>query len=61
MVGMSDVIALLMALYAKTYIPVYYGPNFVTSFARLSPYRDIVLKCLCDALNFEGSYQYTAP
>lgn len=60
-IGMSDVTALLMALYAKTGIPVYYGPNFITSFARLSPYRDTALKCLCDVLNFEASYQYTAP
>ena len=29
-VGMSDVTALLLALYAKTGIPTYYGTNFVT-------------------------------
>ncbi len=60
-VGMSDVTALLLALYAKTGVPVYYGTNFVTSYARLSPYRAIALKCLCDVLNFEKSYQYEAP
>lgn len=59
-VGMSDVTTLL-ALYAKTGIPTYYGSNFVTSYARLSPYRDIALKCLCDVLNFQKSYQYEAP
>ena len=60
-VGMSDVTALLMALYAKTNNPVYYGSNFVTSYARLSPYRDIALKSLCDVLSFEGSYEYAFP
>lgn len=60
-VGMSDVTVLLMALYAKTNIPTYYGSNFVTSYARLSPYRDIALKSLCDVLNFENSYEYTFP
>ena len=60
-VGMSDVTALLMALYAKTGVSVYYGTNFVTSYARLGPYRDIALKCLCDVLNFKDSYEYSAP
>ena len=60
-VGMSDVTALLMALYAKTGVPTYYGPNFVTSYARLSPYRDIALKSLCDVLDFEERYEYIFP
>ncbi|MBQ8965495.1 S66 peptidase family protein [Ruminococcus sp.] len=60
-VGMSDVTSLLLALYAKTGIPDYYGTNFVTSYARLSPYRDIALKCFCDVLNFEESYTYQPP
>ena len=60
-IGMSNVTALHMALYAKTGIPTYYGPNFVTSYARLSPYRDIALKSLCDVLNFDNSYDYSAP
>lgn len=60
-IGMSNVTALHMALYAKTGIPTYYGSNFVTSYARLSPYRDIALKSLCDVLNFDNSYDYSAP
>ncbi len=60
-VGMSDVTALLMAVYAKTNIPVYYGTNFVTSYSRLSPYRDIALQCFLDVVNFEGSYEYSSP
>ncbi len=60
-IGMSDVTALLMAVFAKTHIPVYYGTNFVTSYARLSPYRDIAFQCLCDVVNFEENYEYSAP
>ena len=60
-VGMSDVTVLLLALYAKTNKPVYYGPNFVTSFARLSPYREIAFNSLCDVLCFEDSYEYAFP
>lgn len=60
-IGMSDVTALLMALYSKTGVPTYYGSNFVTSYARLSPYREIALGCLCDVLGFEKSYKYCAP
>lgn len=59
-VGMSDVTALLMALYAKTDIPVYYGTNFI-GYSRLSPYRDIALQSLCGVLDLEGSYEYTFP
>ena len=60
-VGMSDVTALLMALYAKTNIPVYYGSNFITSYARLSPYHDIAFRSLCDVLSYDGGYEYTFP
>ena len=60
-IGMSDVTALLMALYAKTGIATFYGSNFVTSYARLSPYSDIALKSLCNVLNFEKTYEYTFP
>lgn len=60
-VGMSDVTALLLAIYAKTGVPTYYGTNFVTSYARLSPYRDIAQQCLCDVLNLTDHYEYTPP
>ncbi len=60
-VGMSDVTSLLMAIYTKTGVPTYYGSNFVTSYARLSPYRDIALKSLCDVLNFEECHKYIFP
>ena len=60
-IGMSDVTALLLALYAKTGFPVYYGPNFVTGFARRSPYREITLQAMLNAVNFEGRYVQQSP
>ena len=60
-VGMSDTTALLMALYAKTGVTVYYGTNLVTSYARLSPYSDIAFQCLCDVINADGNFTYNTP
>ena len=39
-IGYSDVTAILLALYAKTGIPVYYGPAMVASFGELPPFVD---------------------
>lgn len=40
MIGYSDVTAILLAIYAKTGFPVYYGPALVPSFGEFSPYVD---------------------
>ena len=53
-VGMSDTTSILMGLYAKTGVTVYYGTNLVTSYARLSPYSDIALRCLLDVIDPKG-------
>lgn len=60
-IGMSDVTALLMGLYAQTGVTVYYGTNFVTSYARLSPYSDIAFQCLRDVINFRESFTFPVP
>lgn len=60
-VGMSDTTAILMGLYAKTGVTVYYGTNFVTSYARLSPYSDIAFQCFCDVINTDKNYTYCNP
>jgi len=39
-VGYSDVTAVLLALYAKTGIPTYYGPALIPSFGELEPLVD---------------------
>lgn len=60
-VGMSDITALLMALYAKTGVAVYYGPNLVTSYARLAPYSDTALSVFEDVVNRRSGYTYQMP
>lgn len=60
-IGMSDTTSLLMGLYAKTGVTVYYGTNLVTSYARLSPYSDIAFECLCHVTGCYKKYTYAAP
>ena len=59
-VGMSDITSLLMALYAKTGVTVYYGPNMM-SYARLAPYSEIAFSAFEDAVNRRDSYAYQMP
>ncbi|MFT8317588.1 MAG: S66 peptidase family protein [Sporolactobacillus sp.] len=40
MIGYSDVTAILLAIYAKTGFPVYYGPALVPSFGEFPPFVD---------------------
>ncbi len=60
-VGMSDITSLLMALYAKTGVTVYYGPNMVTSYARLEPYSDTALSTFENVVNQRFGYTYKTP
>ncbi len=60
-VGMSDTTSLLMGLYAKTGVTVYYGTNFVTSYARLKPYSDIAFECFIDVVGGKKNYTYPLP
>ncbi|THB75896.1 MAG: LD-carboxypeptidase [Desulfobacteraceae bacterium] len=41
LMGFSDVTAILMAVYARTGIPTYYGPALVASFGELPPYTEM--------------------
>ncbi len=45
-VGMSDVTALLLAIYEKTGIQTFYGPNLVTQLALPEPFSAITFDCL---------------
>ena len=45
-VGMSDVTALLLAIYEKTGIQTYYGPNLVTQLSLPEPFSTISFECL---------------
>ncbi len=60
-VGMSDTTALLMGLYARTEVSVYYGTNLVTSYARLKPYSDIAFQCFNDVLSGKKGFTYSLP
>ncbi len=60
-VGMSDTTSLLMGLYAKTGVTVYYGTNFVMSYARLKPYCEIAFECFSDAVGSKKNYTYPLP
>ena len=60
-VGMSDVTSLLMGLYSKTGVTVYYGPNFVTGFARQRSYAEFSLKAFENAVNRRDRYYLSPP
>lgn len=59
-VGMSDVTSLLMALYAKTGVTVYYGPNMI-SYARCEKYAQTALTAFINAVNEHGGYTCQMP
>lgn len=47
-VGYSDATALLLAIYAKTGIPTFYGPALAASFGELPPYAELTLQYFTD-------------
>lgn len=59
-VGMSDITSLLMALYAKTGITVFYGPNLI-SYARGAPYAGTALSVFEQVVNRRTGYCYPMP
>lgn len=44
-VGYSDATALLLALYAKTGVPTFYGPALAASFGELPPFAEMTFSC----------------
>lgn len=56
-VGHSDVTSVLLAVHAKCGFPVFYGPNFVTSFAHSKIYREYALKVFLDVVNSDEPYE----
>lgn len=41
LMGISDVTAILLAMYAKTSIPVFYGPSVASTFGEFPPFVDL--------------------
>ena len=60
-VGHSDVTALLLALYQKTGVVTYYGPNLVTTFAQEPPFLQDSLRCLEMVLTREDATPLALP
>lgn len=57
-IGYSDVTAILMALYAKTGIPTFYGPALVASFGEFEPFSNMSFKYFKDVLENQVQYPY---
>lgn len=49
-IGYSDVTALLLAVYAKTGLPVFYGPALAASFGEFPPFVDETFRYFRDAV-----------
>lgn len=59
-VGHSDVTSVLLAIYEKCGFPVFYGANFITSFAHKRIYQEHALSALLQAVN-EDNYTVGIP
>lgn len=57
-VGHSDISNLLLGIYAKTGVTVYYGPNFVTTFGQLPPFLDFPLRAFEEVAGSQSSFPY---
>ena len=66
-IGYSDMTAILLAIYAKTEIPTYYGPAMVASFGEFPPFveetfeyfEDVLIKDLALPFLFKTPKQWT--
>lgn len=57
-IGYSDVTAILLAIYAKTGIPTYYGPAMVASFGEFPPFVDETFEYFEDVLINDVEYPF---
>ncbi|MDO5096023.1 MAG: LD-carboxypeptidase [Peptostreptococcaceae bacterium] len=62
-IGYSDMTAILLAIYAKTGIPTYYGPAMVASFGEFPPFVEETFEYFEDVLgkNLELPYLFKTP
>ncbi|MCL2865878.1 MAG: LD-carboxypeptidase [Lachnospiraceae bacterium] len=58
MIGYSDVTAILLAIYAKTGIPTFYGPALIPSFGEFAPFVDFTYEYFDDILVQEVELPY---
>ncbi len=61
-IGLSDVTAILFAIYQKTAINTFYGPACVSSFGELEPFNEMTYKYFKDVLvDSNDNYIYEKP
>ncbi|SDO17745.1 Muramoyltetrapeptide carboxypeptidase LdcA (peptidoglycan recycling) [Psychrobacillus sp. OK028] len=61
MIGYSDATAILLAIYAQTGIPTFYGPALVPSFGEFEPYVNYTYDYFKDILIKEQHIPFTVP
>lgn len=61
MIGYSDATAVLLAIYARTGIPVFYGPALVPSFGEFEPFVDYTYDYFADMLMGQQKLPYEVP
>lgn len=60
-VGYSDATALLLALYARTGVPTFYGPALAASFGEFPPFVDETYHYFSDMLDVSVPHPYPLP
>lgn len=61
LIGLSDVTAILLAMYAKTSIPVFYGPSVASTFGEFPPFVHYTEQYFKDLFLHSLSTPYTMP
>lgn len=61
MIGYSDASAILLAIYAQTGVPTFYGPALVPSFGEFEPYVNYTYDYFKDILIEEQQIPFTVP
>ena len=62
MIGFSDITALLLAIYAKTGLVTFYGPDVASSFGELPPFVDWTFESFNTFVNgISVPYNYEMP
>jgi muramoyltetrapeptide carboxypeptidase LdcA involved in peptidoglycan recycling len=62
-VGLSDVTAILFAIYTKTGSITFYGPTLIATFGEMEPFQSLTYQCFEDILvsGVGEGYQYKIP
>ena len=61
LIGLSDVTAILLAIYAKTGIPVFYGPSVASTFGEFPPFVNYTEQYFLKLFTQSMSFPYEMP